>query len=93
MLGSAVSRAATRDGRWQYTLYERGDGSAFVHVLDTIRLEAVCVDLKRGGWNDPWDTRMWVSRDGKALHLRQLGAGGRALVLATGPWQALAAQR
>jgi hypothetical protein len=93
MLGSAAARAATRDGRWQYTLYERGDGSAFVHVLNTIHLEAVCVDLKKGGWVDPWDTRMWVSRDGRSLHLRQFGPAGPALVLATAPWQALAAQR
>jgi hypothetical protein len=72
MTGSAVTRAETRDGRWAYTLYTRGNGTAFVHALDTVRRRAVCVDL-------PWrhaSTWIW------AAHLR-LGRDGRTLLLRT----------
>jgi hypothetical protein len=87
MVGAPAGRAQTRDGRWLYTLYERGDGTAFVHVLDAVRGTAVCVDLKSKGWADPWDTRMWLSKDGRLLHLRQTGL---AVVLDTRAWRARA---
>jgi hypothetical protein len=87
MVGAPAGRTQTRDGRWIYTLYERGDGSAFVHVLDAVRGTAVCVDLTSRGWGDPWGTHMWLSRDGRSLHLRQTGL---AVVLDTRAWRARA---
>jgi hypothetical protein len=44
MQGSAVSRVSSSDGRWAYTLYT-GPKEIFLHALDTVRGEAVCVDL------------------------------------------------
>ena len=88
MTGSPVTRAVSHGGRWAYTLYARADGTAFVHALDTVRLAAVCVDLPARGWSDAWNVRMWVSRDGKALHLRNAGNGGGAAVVDTLTWRA-----
>lgn len=45
MHGSPVTRAASPDGRWAYTLYDGLGGKPFVHVLDTSRRSAHCVDL------------------------------------------------
>ena len=44
MQGSPVSRVASADGRWAYTLYTGGE-ETFLHALDTVRGRAVCVDL------------------------------------------------
>lgn len=82
MTGSPVTRASTRDGSWAYTLYARGDGTAFVHALDTVHLTAVCVDLPWKDWAG-WSVVMWLSRDGRALHLRRLGNGGKTVDLDT----------
>ena len=50
MTGAPVTRAASRDGRWAYTLYD-SPRHPFVHALDTARRTAVCIDLDgiRGG--------------------------------------------
>ena len=45
MRGYPVSRAMSADGRFAYTLYDGGGDTPFVHVLDTERGEAHCVDL------------------------------------------------
>lgn len=45
MDGQPVTRAASSDGRWAYTLYAREKHEPFVHALDTVRREAFCVDL------------------------------------------------
>jgi hypothetical protein len=46
MVGLPVTRAASADGRWAYTLYDDTGGShPFVHALDTARRQAFCVDL------------------------------------------------
>ena len=86
MTGSPVARATTRDGRWAYTLYTRGNGTAFVHALDTVHLAAVCVDLPWRDWGR-WSVGMWVSRDGRRLHLQRLGNGGKTVVLDTRAWR------
>lgn len=44
MQGMPVTRAPSPDGRWEYTLYDKG-GASFVHALDTARRTAVCIDL------------------------------------------------
>jgi hypothetical protein len=44
MRGQPVTRRASRDGRWAYTLYARGR-EPFVHALDTVEGEAYCIDL------------------------------------------------
>jgi hypothetical protein len=50
MEGLPITRATSPDGRWAYTLYDGNlyddDGEApFLHALDTVAGEAVCVDL------------------------------------------------
>lgn len=45
MRGIPVSRAASTDGRFAYTLYDRPGKEPFVHVLDTEARRAHCVDL------------------------------------------------
>jgi hypothetical protein len=45
MRGMALSRAASPDGRWAYTLYDGGGGVPFIHALDTVGDEAVCIFL------------------------------------------------
>jgi hypothetical protein len=45
MRGNPLSRAASADGRWAYTLYDGAGGTPFVHALDTSGQTARCVDL------------------------------------------------
>ena len=45
MRGNPVSRATSSDGRWAYTLYDGGGKTPFVHALDTVSVEAHCIDL------------------------------------------------
>jgi hypothetical protein len=44
MYGAPVTRVASPDGRWAYTLYQSTE-HPFVHALDTERRTAVCIDL------------------------------------------------
>lgn len=58
MQGSPVTRVASRDGRWAYTLYT-GPEETFLHALDTVRGRAVCVDLPRlEHLREPFQLRM-----------------------------------
>jgi hypothetical protein len=45
MQGSPVTRTASADGRWVYTLYQNPGGYPFIHALDTVRGVAHCVGL------------------------------------------------
>jgi hypothetical protein len=45
MRGFPVTRAASPDGRWAYTLYDGSGGGPFIHALDTVKGTARCVDL------------------------------------------------
>jgi len=45
MAGFPVSRAASADGVWAYTLYQKPRGAFFVHALDTSAGTARCIDL------------------------------------------------
>lgn len=66
MRGQPVTRVASPDGRWAYTLYARPKHGPFVHALDTVRGEAYCVDL-------PLRLRQIEQM---ALRLRMRGDGG-----------------
>jgi hypothetical protein len=70
MSGLPMSRATSADGTWAYTLYDRGDGTAFIHALNTSARVAVCVDIKL-----PTD-----ATHGARLHLT-LSADERQLVV------------
>jgi hypothetical protein len=45
MEGLPLSRAMSPDGRWAYTLYDGNGKEPFIHALDTVAGQAVCVDL------------------------------------------------
>ncbi len=66
MQGSPVSRVASPDGRWAYTLYTSEE--TFVHALDTVRGRAVCVDLPHLEFlREPFQLRLRLSEDGKEI--------------------------
>ncbi len=66
MRGQPVTRVASLDPWWAYTLYARPKHGPFVHALDTARAEAYCVDL-------PVRLRQIEQM---ALRLRMRGDGG-----------------
>jgi hypothetical protein len=45
MRGYPITRATSADGRWEYTLYDGASAHPFVHALDTVDREAICIDL------------------------------------------------
>jgi hypothetical protein len=45
MRGQPVTRKASSDGHWAYTLYARPGQPPFVHALDTVNAKAYCIDL------------------------------------------------
>lgn len=45
MRGYPITRATSADGRWEYTLYDGAGSHPFVHALDTVDREAICIDL------------------------------------------------
>jgi len=45
MRGSPVTRAASADRRWAYTLYDGAGKVPFIHALDTSTRSARCIDL------------------------------------------------
>jgi hypothetical protein len=73
MSGFPVTRVASRDGRWAYTLYARPDGTPFVHALDTRDRAAVCVDLDGPTFarNDAYALRLAVAAGGARLDVRR----------------------
>jgi hypothetical protein len=61
MRGLPVTRTTGPGGRWEYTLYAGGE-HPFIHALDTVRRESICIDLPhriaRKGWL--WEARLAV---------------------------------
>lgn len=45
MRGYPLTRTASPDGRWAYTLYDGGGAHPFIHALDTANATAACIDL------------------------------------------------
>jgi hypothetical protein len=52
MHGYPVTRAASADARWAYTLYQQPGGYPFVHALDSVTRTAVCIGLPWRGNQD-----------------------------------------
>ncbi len=68
MRGSPITRAASPDGRWAYTLYDGAGEHPFIHALDTSGRTAVCIDLHGlAGHPSPYDLRLDVSDDGGTI--------------------------
>lgn len=70
MQGSPVSRVASSDGRWAYTLYT-GSEETFLHALDTVNGRAVCVDLPQlEDLREPFQLRLGLDKDGGRIVVR-----------------------
>lgn len=70
MQGWPVSRRATFDGRWVYTLYTNPAGFPFVHALDTMKGVAHCVGVAWQGSQDELATYR-LAIDGNRLLVRR----------------------
>jgi hypothetical protein len=70
MSGSPVTAVATRDGHWLLTLYQKADGSTFVHALDLRSGIAHCIDLPlTGDFVTVGSTTLTLSPDQLRLYL------------------------
>jgi hypothetical protein len=98
MRGLPVTRTTGPGGRWEYTLYAGGE-HPFVHALDTVRRESICIDLPqrigRRGWI--WEASLAI-RGGRVqvLHGDQVVASAprrpqEASVGGGSPWAMIAA--
>ncbi len=76
MTGFAVTRATSRDGRWDYTLYIRSNDVPFIHALDTVALRTVCIDLPSVNQADLGNATLNLGPGGSVLSIE---AQGRAL--------------
>ena len=68
MRGYPLTREASPDGRWAYTLYEGGE-HPFVHALDTLEGRAVCIDLPHFAHRAADNGQLSISADGALLTL------------------------
>jgi len=68
MRGTPVTRAASPDGRFAYTLYDGAGEHPFIHALDTVRQTARCIDLHGlMGFGLLHELRLRISPDGGTL--------------------------
>ena len=81
MQGLPVTRAMSADGRWAYTLYDRGGVAPFIHALDTERRAAACVDLPGLAGVDVSAMRLVVAPGGNSLRVG--GPNGAVAVVDT----------
>jgi hypothetical protein len=80
MRGSPITRAASPDGRWAYTLYDGAGEHPFIHALDTSGRTAVCIDVHGlAGHPSLFDLRLDVSGDGGTIAVLD---GGNPVALA-----------
>jgi hypothetical protein len=73
MRGYPLTRTASSDGRWAYTLYDGNGEHPFVHALDTTSRKARCIDLDSLAGHDLTNAGL------------DLGAGGKTLTVRLGP--------
>jgi hypothetical protein len=79
MRGSPITRAASPDGRWAYTLYDGAGEHPFIHALDTTGRTARCIDLHDlMGHPNLYDLRLDVDAGGGTIAVRD---GNESLVV------------
>jgi hypothetical protein len=84
MQGWAVSRVASTNGRWVYTLYANPGGFPFIHALDTVRGVAHCVGLPWPATADQTEVfNFTLTLKGAKLAVRRQGGGVYRLVNTT----------
>ena len=75
MQGLPITRAASRDGRWAYTLYDGNGGVPFLLALDTVEGETFWIDLPQlKERHRLYLTEMEPSEDGRRLVLSNSSA-------------------
>ena len=67
MRGNPISRVASPDGRWAYTLYDGAAGTPFVHALDTRAAAARCIDLDGLDSSRVWRLRLRLSQRAQSV--------------------------
>lgn len=68
MAGQPIARAASPDGHWVYTLYERNGGYPFMHVLDAVHGVAHCVGIPwRGPQVSLWNYKLVGGANGVTI--------------------------
>jgi DNA-binding beta-propeller fold protein YncE len=67
MRGYPLTRVASPDGRWAYTLYDGGGKHPFVHALDTLEGRAVCIDLPAFALHGRPPDQLSINSDGSRL--------------------------
>jgi hypothetical protein len=78
MRGLPVTRVASPDGRWQYTLYT-GSKAPFIHALNTARGSARCIDLPKFA-GSIYAHSVRISPDGGTLSVTNRNRGAVATV-------------
>lgn len=79
--GIAVERVSSPDGRYLFTLYIDGNGSAMIHQLDTLAGTAHCIDLAgTGDFNSALTWAIVPSRDNSTLWAVSVGYGRIAAI-------------
>ena len=82
MRGAPLTRATSPDGRWEYTLYDGGGQTPFVHALDTRGRTARCIDLDMlPARTDLSNTRLDL--EGRALAVVRAGVSVASVDLAS----------
>lgn len=86
MGGEPVTRAASADGRWAYTLYARRKHEPFIHALDTVKREAYCIDTPLElSYDKQWRLRMTLHERSERLSIR--GKNGVLATVDTDSWE------
>jgi hypothetical protein len=81
MRGYPITRATSAGGRWEYTLYDGAGSHPFVHALDTVGREAVCIDLDMlAGRSDLYELGLDLGGGGRNLVVRGSDAATLAMV-------------
>jgi len=88
MRGTPITRAASPDGRWAYTLYDGAGEHPFIHALDTTGRTARCIDLHGlTGFNLLNELRLALSPDGGTLSVVHPAFERPHAVVDTQTWQ------
>ena len=70
MRGYPLTRVASSDGHWAYTLYDGNGEHPFVHALDTTSRKAHCIDLDSLAGRDLTNAGLNLGVRGKTLTVR-----------------------
>ena len=79
MTGIPIARTVSAHGRWAYTLYQKQNGGAFIHALDTLGRTAACIDLPSSLTGDMGSEHLRLAADGRTL-LVETAARAQAVV-------------